>query len=356
MDNRLIGILAKAIIHLDGFVAIIVMVSAIITTHNRLELLKRAIQSVLSQTFTDIECIVVSDASTDGTVDYCRLLEGITFIEIRPEKSKGGNYARNVGIQASHGEYIALLDDDDAWYPTKIEKQVALIQEKKCGLVYCKRRFEIINQTTGVVEYRDSLSNFQGNLSHFIMTRIFITTSCMLFSKDLVQQIGLFDEELRYWQEYELTIRMSQSTEIFLVEEPLTLYRIDKTDTQRLTNKFDGWKMSVMYIRKKHDILYQQLSHQEFALYLNTVWQDASNRAEHSLIPSLYKYYSSLAYLSSLSNASKTELSKREVFLSKFFNVMIYPIIKQKKLAFESPVLSMTVFVFRAVRLIPRFL
>ena len=330
------------------------MVSAIITTHNRLDLLKRAINSVLTQTYRDIECIVVSDASTDGTADYCKNLEGVVFIEIPAEDSKGGNYARNVGIKASHGEYIAMLDDDDAWFPTKIEKQVALIQEKKCGLVYCKRRFEIVSPENEEIEYSDSLSNFDGDLSNFILTRIFITTSCILFSKELIQEVGLFDEELRYWQEYELTIRMAQRTEIYLVDEPLTLYRIDKTDKHRLTNRFDGWKNSVMYIRKKHDNLYRQLSSREFVQYLNTVWCDAAGRTEFSAVPFLFRYYSSLAYLSSFYLADK-DLSESDSLSLSIFKVLTYPYVERKQLAFETPVLSLVVFAFRIVRRIKSF-
>ncbi|WP_288911006.1 glycosyltransferase family 2 protein, partial [uncultured Thomasclavelia sp.] len=89
-----------------------VLVSAIITTHNRLELLKRAIQSVYNQTYSNIELIVVDDASDDGTKEWAEQ-QSFKFIYIPKEKSKGGNYARNLGIKSSHGKYVAFLDDDD---------------------------------------------------------------------------------------------------------------------------------------------------------------------------------------------------------------------------------------------------
>ena len=75
------------------------LVSAIITTHNRSDLLKQAIKSVKQQTYIDIEVIVVDDASTDGTKEYCTALTGIHYIYISPAESKGGNHARNVGIE-----------------------------------------------------------------------------------------------------------------------------------------------------------------------------------------------------------------------------------------------------------------
>ena len=106
-------------------------VSVVITTHNRIKYLLEAISSVIAQTYRNIELIVVDDASDDETQttlsnpSYDELL---TYIRI--DKSEGGNHARNVGILRSSGKYIALLDDDDTWEPTKIEKQVRLIEHE----------------------------------------------------------------------------------------------------------------------------------------------------------------------------------------------------------------------------------
>lgn len=117
------------------------MVSVIVTTHNRKVLLKRAVESVLLQTFTDYECIIVDDASDDGTALFLESINDKRFryIVITKEESKGGNYARNLGIKNSMGEYIAFLDDDDVWQPKKLELQVAFLDKHKdAGLVYCQ--------------------------------------------------------------------------------------------------------------------------------------------------------------------------------------------------------------------------
>lgn len=90
------------------------LVSAIITTHNRAELLTRAIESALGQTYREIEVIVVDDASTDNTREVCEKYP-IHYIHIPKAESRGGNYARNLGIRAVKGEYCAFLDDDDYW-------------------------------------------------------------------------------------------------------------------------------------------------------------------------------------------------------------------------------------------------
>ncbi len=128
------------------------LVSAIITTHNRIDLLPRAIKSVQEQTYPSIELIVVDDASSDGTNEYCHK-QSLQYMHIPKEESKGGNHARNLGVLAAKGEYIAFLDDDDYWLPTKIEKQMDLIKAKDCELVYCGRRLEIV-QKDNTIKYK----------------------------------------------------------------------------------------------------------------------------------------------------------------------------------------------------------
>ena len=212
------------------------MVSAIITTHNRKELLRRAIESVLSQTYLEMECIVIDDASNDGTDQICKLYP-VRYIYIPKEESKGGNYARNLGIYAAVGEYVAFLDDDDYWLPTKIEKQVKLIEEKDCELVFCGKRLEIVGHEC--MKFKDSLpeTTYEGDMSRKILLTICCTTTNILAKRQALIDVGLFDESLRFWQEYELTIRMAQRKPFYFVNEVLSVYRIDKKDSSRLTDK-----------------------------------------------------------------------------------------------------------------------
>ena len=94
-----------------------VLVSVVITTKNRKDLLLRAINSVRNQTYKEIEIIVVDDASTDGTREICENMDDLVYVYIPLNESKGGNYARNLGIKTANGEYIAFLDADD-WMDT----------------------------------------------------------------------------------------------------------------------------------------------------------------------------------------------------------------------------------------------
>ena len=103
--------------------------SAIITTRNRKELLEKAIESVLSQTVKDVECVVVDDASEDGTKETYEKDPRIVYVRIDAKDSRGGNYARNQGIAHATGEFLTFLDDDDTWASDKLEKQLALYQK-----------------------------------------------------------------------------------------------------------------------------------------------------------------------------------------------------------------------------------
>lgn len=267
------------------------LVTAIITTHNRLELLKRAIESVFAQTYNNIELIVVDDASTDGTSKYCTQ-QPLRYIFIPKEESKGGNYARNQGIRAAKGKYVAFLDDDDYWLPTKIEKQVALIESKDCELVHCGRKLEIVRGEG--VTYRDLLPNplEYGDMHKKILLTICTTTTNILAKRDALFEVGLFDENLRFWQEYELTIRLAQRKPFYFVNEVLSVYRIDTSDCHRLTNKYEKWKDAVRYIHKKHARLYGRLNSIERFRVKLLVMNDAALRCKSA---GMKKYYSLFA-------------------------------------------------------------
>ena len=271
------------------------LVSAIITTHNRKDLLKRAIDSVFLQNYSNIELIVVDDASDDGTSGVCND-KRIKYIFIPKSESHGGNYARNLGIKASQGEYCAFLDDDDYWLPEKIEKQVELIEKMNCGLVYCGRRKEILKDSGVVFQELLPHSSCCGVLKRKILSTIVTTTSCILAKRQALVDVGMFDEDLFFWQEYELTIRLAQRTPFYYVNEPLTIYRVDTRDTQRLTNKYYEWKKAVKYIHDKHADLYRQLNFIEYYEVMNLVWVDAYKRCKSSGLKGHYYLY----YMASL--------------------------------------------------------
>lgn len=236
-------------------------VSVIITTHNRCGLLVNAIQSVKRQTYNNIELIVVDDASTDKTRDICKSIDGIKYINIAKSESNGGNHARNVGIINSTGKYVAFLDDDDEWLPDKIEKQVQIFEnDPKLSLVYCN-----MHVITGhkILDYNVAF-NIQGDvLSKHQYWKPICTTSAMMVKKDDLISFGMFDENVRYWQEYEVTLQLIRCGNVALSQDILLNYRRDISDVHRLTNNYSNWVDSVKYINNKHKDILSKLNEYE---------------------------------------------------------------------------------------------
>lgn len=241
------------------------LVSAVIITHNRLDLLKKAIGSVFKQTYKKMECIVVDDASSDGTYQAVRDLQeqyDIEYIYISPQESKGANYARNIGWQRAKGSYVAFLDDDDEWFENKIEKQMSLASNET-PIVYCGRTIERnFSRRRSESQSRVLLC---GDLHKEILIRSICVSSTILMKKEILQEIGGFDENINFWQDYELCMRAFQGHQVAVVKEDLVLYRENISDRARKTNNVVDWEKSVQYIQKKHAVLFGKLKNDELA-------------------------------------------------------------------------------------------
>lgn len=251
------------------------MISVIITTHNRLDDLKKAVESVKQQTYKDIEIIVVDDNSDDGTKDYFESDPSIIYRFISSKEHKNGNYARNQGIKLAKGNYIAFLDDDDVWFPTKLEKQLHIIKSRDCGMVYVARKF-LVNEKYTFDEKIDP--RMVGDLKQEIFCNIISTTSCIMVKREVLNKVGAFDEELNYWQEYDLLTRICMAYKAECVNEPLTLYRMNFSDKKRLSNKVEGFKEAVKRINSKYaaDIkrLPEEIKHKREAM----IYAEIANR------------------------------------------------------------------------------
>ena len=243
-------------------------VSVIITTRNRLCLLKKAIDSVLSQTYKNIELIVVSDNSSDGTDEYCKSLNNITFVPLKSGVG-GGNVARNMGIEISSGEYIAFLDDDDYWCIDKIEKQINLALSRNSYCVYCLRYY--VNAQTNEVSKETEVFCLEGDLSSRVFRHYLTSTSCLLVKRSILIDVGCFDVNIPKWQEYELMIRLSLVTPIYYVKEALVYYLNDSSDKNRISNQPERLRIAVKYIFKKYKYRLLRLSPIDFYLFLDTI-------------------------------------------------------------------------------------
>ncbi len=256
--------------------------SVVITTKNRKKLLENAIQSVLAQTVTDIECIVVDDASTDGTQEAYANDSRVIYVRIDAKDSRGGNYARNQGVARATGEYIAFLDDDDVWLPNKLEKQLALCQEHPGSVIFCGRTFKRVSSEGEKLHVVIPPQKFSGDLSRLIRTTYVTSTSCLFFPRLLLDKVGNFDEKLTFWQEYELCIRLAQVAEFHFVPEALVTCLDEVNVKARVSNNVLNWKENTSYIRNKHQALYNELTFMENWAYHATLMKDAFRRHQRA--------------------------------------------------------------------------
>jgi glycosyltransferase involved in cell wall biosynthesis len=198
-------------------------VSVVIPTYNRAHLIGRSIRSVLSQTYQDFEIIVVDDASTDNTEEVLRSLGNERIRYIRQEQNKGANAARNTGIKAGRGKYIAFQDSDDIWLPDKLEKQMNVFKTAlpNVGVVYtgCIRVFG-----NNIYYFPSSqITKKDGDIHQQLLIRNFVGTQSIMAPREYLEKVGMFDENFPRLQDWELVIRLSKYYKFKFIDEPLLI-------------------------------------------------------------------------------------------------------------------------------------
>lgn len=200
------------------------LVSVIIPTYNRSLMLKRAVDSVLRQTYTNLECIVVDDASTDNTqsvLEHCVTADQRVRV-FRNNSNLHASASRNIGIRNSKGEFIAFLDDDDEWLPQKLEKQLTLFRQSpaEIGLIYCWMDYM---KADGQV-LREHHPTLRGNIYKEVLVRNRIGgTPTWLIRAEAVKRCGPWNEELKIQNDDEYVLRLSRVCHVDCVPEVLVL-------------------------------------------------------------------------------------------------------------------------------------
>ncbi len=197
------------------------LVSVIIPTRNRASLLSVAVRSALDQTLRELEVLVVDDASEDRTAEVVAGISDPRLRSLRQPTRSGGAAARNAGIRASRGQYVAFLDDDDEWLPEKLELQLALFADAapEIGVVYSS--YLVVELETGRVIGR-KIAEKRGDLARDLLVRNCIGgTPSVVVRRSLLERVGLFDERLPSFQDYDLWIRLSRHCEFDYVSRDL---------------------------------------------------------------------------------------------------------------------------------------
>lgn len=204
-------------------------VSVVIPAYNALNYLPEALHSVQAQTFTDIEIIIVNDGSVDQTEEWV-LCQDDSQIRLISQENLGKSAARNRGIREAQGKYVAFLDADDLWEPTKLQKQVhCLDQHPEACLVYT---WTALADEQGELTGRLVASKAEGNVwLHLVQQNILGCGSTPLLRKDVFEVVGGFDEQLPLAQDWEMWIRLAAHYPFRVIKEPLTRYRKHQGNT-----------------------------------------------------------------------------------------------------------------------------
>jgi glycosyltransferase involved in cell wall biosynthesis len=219
------------------------LVSVVLPTYDRPQYLVEAVRSVVDQTYPRIELVVVDDHSptpaattlSDVAVDD---LESVRCI--RHEENRGGNAARNTGIRAAAGEFVAFLDDDDVWTPEKVARQVALFDRAPSsvgvvftGVTYIDDDGETIRESLPPTGVTDDVTR-----RLLLGETVVGSFSRVMVRSEAIEDVGLPDERFPNWQDREWYLRLSQAYEFEAVREPLVGYRT--ADHEQVSDDFEA--------------------------------------------------------------------------------------------------------------------
>jgi glycosyltransferase involved in cell wall biosynthesis len=213
-----------------------IRVSAIIATYNRAYIVGEAIESILNQTYKNVEVVVVDDGSTDDTQE--KLKQYGDRIRIAYQKNSGPAAAWNRGISESRGEVVAFLGSDDIWLPTFVERQVSVLQrageEVPCSLSNSWLRFVDGRGSTSFQHvlleplYEDGIWL---NAAEVLATRFVLFGQTVAIRRTALEKAGGFDETLWFLEDYDLALKLSVQGPWGFVREPLVVLRQGSADS-----------------------------------------------------------------------------------------------------------------------------
>lgn len=226
-------------------------ISVIIPVYNRERYIKQALDSVLAQTYANFEVIAIDDGSSDSSLailnEYQRLHPD--KIRVLVQKNAGPSVARNNGIMAARGEYIAFLDSDDYWAANKLEKQLALF-EKHSNVAFVYSGYSLIDEMGNVFEERRPEPDFQGNIHDKLWLEAnIISGGTLLVQREKLMRIGLFDIDLRGAENLDLRLRLSAHGDVYFAEDLLYFYRIHR---ESLTANLENMDKFNLVLLDKH--------------------------------------------------------------------------------------------------------
>lgn len=215
------------------------LVSVVVPSYNRPNALIDSLSSIKEQTYQNIEVIVVDDASeipVEEVLDDAKISLSYPITIIRHDVNKGASAARNAGIKQSEGKFIAFLDDDDLWYPRKIEAQVDRFRstDDDIGVVYTGMEF--VNAEGEPI--RSHVETVEGDVTKELLRRNFIGSfSTIMVRSKVIDNTGVLDQRFPCWQDIEWYIRISKNWEFACVRE--ILVRMRQQEGEHISDDFE---------------------------------------------------------------------------------------------------------------------
>lgn len=209
-------------------------VSVIIPTYNRAQYIGETVRSVLQQTYKDYEVVVVDDGSTDDTLKRLDEFEGQIRVVEQPNSERA--VARNNGIKNSSGEYVALLDSDDLWFPYKLEKQVKVLDENYRVAMCYGQSLRIDDKSNQIKPARRQLQGFSGSVFEKFLIRNFVVSATPLARRRDIENIEGFQTKYIPYEDWEFWARLSLQGDFHYINEPLASYRIHPQQSVKLAS------------------------------------------------------------------------------------------------------------------------
>lgn len=229
------------------------LVSVIMPCFNSAEHLNEAIDSVLQQDYANIELIVVDDGSTDNSP---KILEQYgDKITVIFQQNSGPAAARNTGMRVAKGDFIAFNDSDDIWLPGKLSAQIALLQSApEIGLCYTgwivwdqQQPLSQILQSRPVISPQQQVPELSGWLYLKLLAVCYIHTTTAVFRKDILQNVGYFNEAYRIGEDHDYWLRISQYCQVAKLKRAYSVYRDNPVS---VTKKLHGKNYSLLVLQE----------------------------------------------------------------------------------------------------------
>src|SRR5690554_1147533 len=241
--------------YIKGKLVMSFTVSVVIPTHNRPAGLQDALASLLKQTVLPDEVVVVDDGSQESVPKtiFDFFLAEVEVKLLRNEKPMGGNNARNRGVLASTSDYIAFLDDDDAFKPNKIEElKKAIYASNEADIIYHPAHIHMANEGVSYFSKPKAFKDGEDVFRHLLVKNVIGGTPMVTIKRRSLVDVGLFDEKMPALQDYELWLRMAKAgASFYYVDKALTDYE-QKTRAKSITKNDDAIRKARALLDEKY--------------------------------------------------------------------------------------------------------